>query len=930
MTLQLMRSLALCASFVVAALGCRTMQSELRDDSGSSPVPAFLRSLADMGAFSSLARTSFGQSFVKYAIVPDEGARGIFFQNTRTFDFHLEFLARTFARYTGLDPERYEHLIFAGPEKEVSAGALYAQGGQANAFGFTLYAKPAYDAKEILEVFSSLTSAAPLVAGKLTFIAELPLDEDQLAQLASANLPITSPEAFFGVSVTTYHPATSYGFLKSISKQQFEEGDYTSKDILVFEDVPLDVGPLAGIVALKPEVPHSHVVLRSINQNIPNIFIPGALDDEGFRSRLGQLVELTTFPSNEFTVRGGADFPPGELEAKAEAYFKGRVPQLPPLEADLQTSRLLQWRGRSPGPTDGRARSYGAKAANFELLDVALNASGVDRSLYKGGFMVPFRFYDQHMRNALTTALCQTAAKSCRDDFADSCTAFETRCGELVGEGRKTLRDFFAWLSGPENGSRMIAEGKHRRAGLKFGRKLISSAPLNAAFLRQVRSRISGAYAANVRIRFRSSTNAEDLPGLNGAGLYESESGCAADEGRDVDGSACQTATERQRIGALVAELTRLDPVANKALIKSLQKKLKKHDLIADAVRDVYASTFSEPAYLFRDYYRLPHERVFMGLLVHPSFVDESGNGVLIVRPGQEGGIGVDYVAQVDDISITNPELPNAVAERVSYRRAADGTIAAKQVRQTSNLAPEGRGVLSDAQVKSLGDQVATTHAALAKRLAGIGPDQAFDLEFMLDRDGRVVIKQGRPLPEPEKAKPPVAIGPVPPCSSGDDPISQTLVLDTLSLQSFFCRAFGTSGTKQYEVVRVIVTDSAAPGANAGKPFVIDAPDTLRQDAFADKSAAGTLPASFYAYRINHHNSCDSVVIKLPHATYGIIKGLGVENLTTCTGDFVLPGAPTREDSENTIKVRVQYGDEPPVAFERQGSCILVGGGGCA
>ena len=77
--------------------------------------------------------------------------------------------------------------------------------------------------------------------------------------------------------------------------------------------------------------------------------------------------------------------------------------------------------------------------------------------------------------------------------------------------------------------------------------------------LRHRASTFSGFRAHNPetrRIRLRSSTNAEDLAGLTGAGLYTSHSACLADVDEDAPGgSQCLTELEKARTEALIAKL---------------------------------------------------------------------------------------------------------------------------------------------------------------------------------------------------------------------------------------------------------------------------------------------------------------------------------------------------------------------------------------
>src|SRR5262249_18453965 len=135
--------------------------------------------------------------------------------------------------------------------------------------------------------------------------------------------------------------------------------------------------------------------------------------------------------------------------------------------------------------------------------------------------------------------------------------------------------------------------------------------------------------------------------------------------------------------------------------IADLQDKLTSVHPFDKAVRSVFASVWGEKPFLFRDYYRLPHMKVSMGILVHPSFVDEIANGVVLIKM-KNGTLGADVVAQTEDYSITNPEIPGALPDRF----LAEGSTVTQTLMHSSLTG--GRPVLSAGQIQSLLAQLAT------------------------------------------------------------------------------------------------------------------------------------------------------------------------------------------------------------------------------
>ncbi|RZI55012.1 MAG: hypothetical protein EOP14_07665, partial [Pseudomonas sp.] len=160
---------------------------------------------------------------------------------------------------------------------------------------------------------------------------------------------------------------------------------------------------------------------------------------------------------------------------------------------------------------------------------------------------------------------------------------------------------------------------------------------------------------------------------------------------------------------------------------------------LSDSIRAVYASVWTERAYLNREYYGLVHNKVYMGILAHPSFVDEYANGVAVVTFTAEGA-DLNIVAQIDDVSITNPLFPDAIPEQTVGRVDADGKLLSFDIISRSNL----RTAVIPSEAKR--NELARQLYLAAKALKGVLNRDRMDLEFMLDADQNVIIKQGRPL----------------------------------------------------------------------------------------------------------------------------------------------------------------------------------------
>lgn len=249
---------------------------------------------------------------------------------------------------------------------------------------------------------------------------------------------------------------------------------------------------------------------------------------------------------------------------------------------------------------------------------------------------------------------------------------------------------------------------EERQNKLEELRELIVSCPIDSVLLDLVWKKISEFPEYN-NFKFRSSTNAEDLEIFSGAGLYDSYGG---------------------------------------------KKDNGKND-IADAIKKVWSSLWNFRAFEERDYYKVDHLSVKMGVLVHRSFPDEAANGVTITKNLYNANSGFVINAQYKDYSIVYPEPGVLFDQIILYTFSLDGinpyTI---EYLIHSNL-PElnGENVLTDTELYELG-----TYCMAIKNYFynNVYPDTeikfsdfALDIEFKVDltTTGRkILIKQVRPF----------------------------------------------------------------------------------------------------------------------------------------------------------------------------------------
>jgi len=168
-----------------------------------------------------------------------------------------------------------------------------------------------------------------------------------------------------------------------------------------------------------------------------------------------------------------------------------------------------------------------------------------------------------------------------------------------------------------------VADFHERERVLEEVRDLILDYPVDPALMADLRAAVAERWGTR-KIRLRSSSNAEDLPGFNGAGLYTSE-------GVDFESSG---------------------------------------DALEDSLRTVWASLYRQRAHDERQLANIDHRQVAMGVLVHEAFESERAQGVGVSRnvldPMYSGSHYIN--AQAGEGAVTNP-APGITTEQIIYDR---------------------------------------------------------------------------------------------------------------------------------------------------------------------------------------------------------------------------------------------------------------------
>ena len=495
-----------------------------------------------------------------------------------------------------------------------------------------------YTSSQIERVHTLLAANLPVVDHNLAYspwwIYGLPSD---WVHVENPRVPVVDDGIIFrDVSFSALNAGEGYGRL-----QVLEPDDRPNpRDIVLYETLPVELSRVAGIISTQPQTPLSHVNLRAKQDQIPNAFIRDALDNAEISSLVGLYVYYRV-TENAFELREAT-------KAEVDAHYEASRPtatQTPVRDLSITEITALS----NIGFDDSDA--FGVKAANVAVLGTL----DFPDDTVPDGFAVPFYFYDEFMKaNDLYSKVSTMLADSTFQ------TDYDTQQAEL-----KDLRDAIKDATTPD-------------------------------WIITALEEMHGAYSAGQSLRYRSSTNNEDLPGFSGAGLYDSKT-------QDPDET--------------------------------------EEDGIDKSIKGVWASLWNFRAFVEREFYRIDHEKTAMGILVHPNYTDEWVNGVAVSFDPLYDKAGHHYVnSQVGEDLVTNPEA-YSLPEELLLKPDGSYTIL-----HYSNLIESVRLLMSDSQLRQLRRHLDTIHdhfEALYNPAAG--EPFAMEIEFKITSKNALAIKQARP-----------------------------------------------------------------------------------------------------------------------------------------------------------------------------------------
>ncbi|MEO6095483.1 MAG: PEP/pyruvate-binding domain-containing protein [Fibrobacteria bacterium] len=637
-------------------------------DAGNAP--DFSRTIGCRDDFSALASipldaTVPGTMSLKTVVdLADGGA--LYFQDSKQFKVHYAFAS---ARLSGNGKPAVPSLYLFNQSEYYTPGRRFILGAvtRYEGPGIWAYEIAPYDnasAEMIHTAFTKIADAC-YCGDSLYFHPTSMAVEAEAKKLPASVKLISTDKLFEGIDYQPLNYATGMGRLVFTTAKNLETQYLGFRDIVVIDAVPNDISVTSGIITQEFQTPLSHINVLSQNRGIPNMGLHGAVSNPNLLALKGKWVKLTV-GANAYSVTE-------VTQAEADAWWEAHKPKAVSIAHMDTTAKEMLAMGDILDLKLGLGEAlkkaipaYGGKASNYGTFP---HMDSTQIKFHKA-VAIPVYYYWQHMQT---------------HGFNDSVDK---------------------WLADPL----FTGNPGERDKRLKSLRKAIIAAPLDSAFAAALMKRVRDEFPGINRIRFRSSTNAEDLEGFTGAGLYESHTG-------DPD-----------------------DP----------------SDHVFDALKDVWSGVWFFRSFEERAYRSIDHKSVGMAVLVHAAFPEEEANGVAStanpfdptgLEPGfyvntQAGGkeeVVAPSAGVSTDVFIYHYDMPGQPIVFITH----------------SSLVPKGKTVLTGAQTHMLGMALKEIQKYY-QPLYGKDASKwwAMEVDFKLDQpigdpNGSpvILIKQARPYP---------------------------------------------------------------------------------------------------------------------------------------------------------------------------------------
>lgn len=638
-------------------------------------------------------------NFLVGGVVPDEAK------------YHYPFGRATFRIPESLD--EFNTVTYFTEDKRYIAGSVrtyHLDGSSEPVYGLQFYPQDVIHEEVIVQALGTVRQQIVIAGARFAFV---PTGSQQTTatvsdQLSALEIEVIPLDRILGaIRYLPLNLGEAWGYLRIFPH---DLDALTATDIPVFDELPLDLSVVAGVLTRAVQDTNSHVNLKSKERGTPNAVVRDAApDDPRLAPFADQPVHLVV-GANDFVLEPTTD----DVIAAKLAERLGR-PLIPlQWEPETEVRSYDELAAGTTRETRGFAARYGSKAANLGFLahrnvlgrvgDAGSPSADHGYELVPQGFAVPLQAYR---------------------DFIEHPPNADVR--ELID----------AFVAAEQAGELSPKQRAERVDDIQSG---IMAASFPPGALERVRDKIEAVIPGVEKIKVRSSANAEDVPDFDGAGLHDSY---AADT------------TKRDRpIGPCLIESDDGDDGGVKRKVKPKS--------VGCAIKGVYASLWNKRAVEERSFARIDQTTVAMGLSIVPAYDSESdvaANAVIVTRVLNTDGVyGYSLSVQQGDNLVTNPD-PGTYSEVTIAGFISDDeptSLTVTRFAKPTRDSPERtEPVLPAPRMLELVDLAKRVERAYCRATPGYYIDcdfvpaandkaTALDLEVKVLENGQLVFKQVR------------------------------------------------------------------------------------------------------------------------------------------------------------------------------------------
>jgi pyruvate, water dikinase len=521
----------------------------------------------------------------------------LYFINSKAYKFHLDFCNNYFKQDYELG--YFNKVNYSDvPEREYILATLNYY-TQQNIYTIEFVSEDDVSVKPLKEMYTILKDS-------FTLSKSLPILVNNLYLLQKTNelqfAPLIYPEDIY--KQQTYQALVygkTIGKAKKINNFKADFNEVKPSDIIFFDGTPLTLPLCKAVVTNAYQTPLSHINILCNNRKTPACVLIN-YDSILTAKKLWNKWILININKEGVSI----------TEAKEPIASKTKAKRKIVISSDILTKQLITINEN----TNITKKTIGSKAYGVvQLCKIAKQ----NESLFKTpshALAIPFYYYDQHIKKPAIAKIYKQLA------------AIPIQYKDSIEKKLKQLR------------------------------KIIKTTPIDTDLLNAVTLHVVD-NAPNQSWRFRSSSNAEDLEGFNGAGLYSSTSA----------------------------------------------KLLDSNKTIAEAIAKIWASVWNYEAWQERSLFGIDQNSVKMAILVHVGFPDEDANGVAITKHLYRNDFPAFTInVQVGEVSVVAPpegvSCDQIILISSSNFIAEPGDVYEQYITRSS--INNGKNVLNNTQIKKL------------------------------------------------------------------------------------------------------------------------------------------------------------------------------------------------------------------------------------